>query len=242
MERTCGLSTIADAHSFIAVYPDGLNRCWNDGRKIAGRETQDDIGFIRTLVKSVTLELNIDPLRIYACGISNGGFFSQYLACMLNDKIAAIASVAASVPESAVCQSPVPVPIIFFLGDHDPVVPYQGGQIRSLLGENKGSVHSAVQSANYWIRHNQCDSQPSAEFAKNFGSQTGFECKKYGSAEIEDCVVCYTVYGGGHTWPGGTQTAPAILVGPVVKFLEASPIIWEFFSAHPLRPTASVKS
>jgi polyhydroxybutyrate depolymerase len=60
----------------------------------------DDVGFIRALIAELQRAHHADPKRIYATGISNGGFFSNRLACDLTDKLAAIAAVAATMPET----------------------------------------------------------------------------------------------------------------------------------------------
>ena len=90
---------LADEQGFIVAYPDSFNKNWNDTR---GLSPADDVGFIRALIDEVSRSHPVDPHRIYATGISNGGFFSNRLACDLADRIAAIASVAATMPESLV--------------------------------------------------------------------------------------------------------------------------------------------
>jgi polyhydroxybutyrate depolymerase len=39
-----------------------------------------------------------------------------------------------------------------------------------------------------------------------------------------------TVVGGGHTWPGGWQYLPALIVGRTSQQFDASEAIWTFFS------------
>ena len=45
-------------------------------------------------------------------------------------------------------------------------------------------------------------------------------------------VELITVEGGGHTWPGGIQYAPARVIGRTSRALDASAHIWEFFAGH----------
>ena len=89
---------IADTANFLIVHPNGTiddqgNRFWNT---FGGNSTVDDVGFIAQLIDSLRAVYNIDPNRIYATGMSNGGFMSYQLACDLNNRIAAIASVTGS--------------------------------------------------------------------------------------------------------------------------------------------------
>ncbi len=234
MERITGLDEAADEFGFIAVYPEGLNQHWNDGRSNLPGRTADDVGFTGALLDQLKTDYQIDPQRIFACGISNGGFFCQHLSCALPDKIAAIASVAASVPEGAVCSAARAVPIICFLGDEDPLVPYAGGDIRGPFGGVRGRVMSAADSVAFWLRHNHCNEEPSLTLQEQVAPGLGFECKGYSSAQIDNCVVLYTIHGGGHTWPGGGQYLSVRVVGRAVQFLNANKIMWTFFSRHPM--------
>lgn len=232
MQRICKMDEQADAHGFITVYPEGLNKCWNDGRGIAERENRDDVGFVLALIEVLSKQYAIDAQRIYACGLSNGGFFCQYLAGRSRNTFAAIASVAASVPDDACWESAAVVPIILFLGDKDKVIPHAGGPVRVLLRGNRGTVKSAAEAVDYWVRRNVCDTQPTKQFQEHFSDGSGYGYKEYSSVEIARCVVCYTVHGGGHTWPGGRRYLPELVVGRTVKLLAASEIIWNFFQEH----------
>ena len=54
----------------------------------------DDVGFIRSLIAHLTKTCKIDPQRIDATGMSNGGFFSNRLGGELSGVLAAIAPAA----------------------------------------------------------------------------------------------------------------------------------------------------
>ena len=51
----------------------------------------------------------------------------------------------------------------------------------------------------------------------------------YSGCKAGASVVSYTVEGGGHTWPGGKQYAPALMIGKTSHNLDASEVLWEFF-------------
>src|SRR5262249_51070220 len=95
-----GFDDLADRDGWIVVYPDGIGKNWNDGRKVerseAYKKNIDDVGFISALIDELTSNHAVDRKRVYATGISNGGFMSQRLARDLSSKIAAIAPVAAN--------------------------------------------------------------------------------------------------------------------------------------------------
>jgi polyhydroxybutyrate depolymerase len=44
----------------------------------------------------------------------------------------------------------------------------------------------------------------------------------------------YTIQGGGHTWPGGPQYLPKLIVGNASQNLNATRTIWEFFQTQVL--------
>lgn len=46
-------------------------------------------------------------------------------------------------------------------------------------------------------------------------------------------VILYTVTGGGHTWPGGKKM-PAFIVGKTTQDVDATRLMWTFFTEHPL--------
>ncbi len=139
------------AKVFVAAYPDGLNRSWNDGRGIS---PADDVAFVRAAIEDIERAHDVDPRRIYAAGISNGGFFSNKLACDLSDKIAAIASVAATMPEKLVaeCKPSRPVPVMYMQGSKDPLVPIDGGEVGFRRGRGRGESVSLAEAARFLAR------------------------------------------------------------------------------------------
>lgn len=73
--------------------------------------------------KIVINKYPVDTTRIYATGMSNGGFMCYRLACELPGRFAAIAPVAASM-SMADCSPDKQLPIIHFHSYLDSSVPY----------------------------------------------------------------------------------------------------------------------
>ena len=92
-------NSISERENFIVVYPQGSSFWgyphWNVGGW-TNTSSADDIGFVDFLIELISQEYNLNQNRIYATGMSNGGFFSFLLACQLSQKIAAVASVTGS--------------------------------------------------------------------------------------------------------------------------------------------------
>jgi len=80
-----GFNRIADREGAIVAYPDGVGHSWNDGRpdlqSRAASEKVDDLGYLRELPHEISATLPVDVARVYATGISNGGFMAYRLAC-----------------------------------------------------------------------------------------------------------------------------------------------------------------
>jgi polyhydroxybutyrate depolymerase len=101
-ERLSHLDRTSDEHGFLAVYPDGLDRSWADGRggTSSDRKGVDDVKFLSNLIDRMEHDYKVDASRIYATGMSKGGFMSGRLGCEMSNRITAVAIVAASLSET----------------------------------------------------------------------------------------------------------------------------------------------
>ena len=92
-EDAYGWDAQAERGGFLVAYPDGLGRAWNTvGGGCCGQPAKrgvDDVAFISAMVRRIQDQSAIDPRRIYATGISNGGIMAYRLACA-HDPFAAI--------------------------------------------------------------------------------------------------------------------------------------------------------
>ncbi len=239
--KLTGFNAIADREGFIVVYPDGIDRHWNDGRGVewyrAHTQDIDDLGFISALIDELSAKLNIDSKRVYATGISNGGMMSYRLGCELSQRIAAIAPVTASIAVNMAKEwSPSrPMPVLIIAGTADPLVPWDGGDIR-FGGRIYGTVLSVPETVQFWVEKNGCLAKPMVIRLPETDPTDGTTVRKEvytgcrGGAE----VVLYAVEGGGHTWAGGLQYLPERIIGKTSREFSASEVIWQFFKQHSL--------
>jgi polyhydroxybutyrate depolymerase len=231
-----GRDALADEEGFVVVYPDGVERHWNDGRGLdrhrSHREAVDDVGFISKLIDHHVATLRIDKRRIYVTGISNGGLMSYRLACKLNGKIAAIAAVTAPLPEKLVgtCTPSAGVSVLIMNGTEDPLVPWEGGDIH-IGRQTFGKVLSTRDTLEFWVERNRCSPSAALVEAWDEDKEDGTRVRRevYGMCEHNVEVVLYTIEGGGHTWPGGYQYLPVWLIGKTSRELHANETIWRFF-------------
>jgi polyhydroxybutyrate depolymerase len=231
VSKVTGFSTLADKYRFIAVYPDGKDGFWNDGREVSN-ET-DDVSFVSGLIDLLIASLAVDPKRIFATGISNGAMMTLRLACELSEKIAAVAPVAGTIPENVAvqCVPLKPVPVIMFHGTDDKFLPYKGGK---LSGRVPGTVYSVRETVEKWAEINGCGPEPETTVlpVRDPSGGTQAVLERFTGSPIGADVVVYTIYGGGHTWPSGNNSKMLDL-GRTSREVNASELIWEFFSQYP---------
>src|ERR1700758_5457310 len=116
-------------------YPGGRGGNPGDERQPSNRQPAeerrsapvDDISFFGQMLDLLEAKVSADPSRIYAIGLSEGGFMSLRLGCALGDRIAAVAAVGAAMPKTMICLPSRPVPLEMINGTSDRVVPYGGG-------------------------------------------------------------------------------------------------------------------
>lgn len=227
---------LADRDRFLVAYPSGIDKNWNDQRSDAidraHREKIDDAGFLLEIVRLLAKEKNADMKRVYCTGISNGGFMSLRMACEHADRIRGAVIITAQNPVEAAerCKPSRPVPIMFMNGTGDPLVPYNGGDIKVLL-KARGRVVSTDETMKFWAAANRCAAEPLVEKLPDRDPADGSTVVRYtwkpapGGAPL----VLYRFDGGGHTWPGGWQYLPPEIVGTMNRDIVAADVIWEFF-------------
>jgi polyhydroxybutyrate depolymerase len=209
----------SDSAGFVLVYPQGTGSIlsWNAGACCApaSQNNVDDVGFVGTLLDTLEAKLCVDTHRVFATGMSNGGFLSHRLGCELSDRIAAIAPVA-GVMGIPTCTPSRAVPVMEFHGTSDPIVPYNGD---SAIGYT--SVPDTISG---WVQRDACQGSPTTTYSN--GDAT---CVTYGQCAGGAEVTLCTISGGGHTWPGGT---PFPLLGNTSTDISATDAMWAFFQKH----------
>jgi polyhydroxybutyrate depolymerase len=233
-----GFNTLAEDAGFIVVYPAGRDGTWADGRNPEADVNQpDDVGFIAALLDRLGEEYSVDQARIYVVGASNGAMMAHQLGCALAGRIAAIAAVAAPLPEHTVagCTPAAALPVLQISGTGDPLVPYAGGQLAwGMVGP--GDLLSAEATGQFWAQHNACATTPETS---DLPDRDPRDNTRVARLAYPDCaagadVVLYRVEGGGHSYPGSYQYAPVLLAGHTSMDIDATAVIWAFFEEHPL--------
>lgn len=214
VEEDTGMTRVAEDEGFAVVYPEGHGRprSWRSDP----RRGDLDVVFIRDLVALLDEAFGIDPARVYAAGMSNGGGMAARLACDAPDLVAAVAGVAGAY-FSGDCVPTRPVPVVAFHGDADPIVPYEGW----------GPFLPSVEGwASEWAARNGCEPEPTLGAVA-----TDVTTLRWAGCTAGADVVLYTVAGGRHGWPGSERTGEHL---GSTNSVDASHLIWDFFAAHPM--------
>lgn len=224
---------IADAEKVVVIYPQGIEKVWNDGRPVAANQMGiNDVSFFSQLIDYAVANYSADASKVYATGLSSGGFMSTRLACELSTRIAAIAAVGASIEANSIfpnCNPSKPTPAIYIHGTSDPLVPFDGGAIAG-SGDKGGFCVSHQEALSKWVSINKCNSTPQLSTLPDIAADGTTITKRAYSDGIDGTqVVGYEVINGGHTWPQGYQYAPALLVGKTSQDMNACEVIWAFF-------------
>ncbi|MCO5247559.1 MAG: T9SS type A sorting domain-containing protein [Chitinophagales bacterium] len=226
---------IADTAGFIMVLPQGTQepvtklKYWNPNWYPNG---VDDVGFIETVIDTMSAHFNIDPNRVYSTGISNGATMSIYLACKSN-RFAAVASVSGGMSTTPFCYPAYPIPVMSIFGTKDPVGSYYGDLF----------TIPAVDLVSFWVNENQCNPEPITRQVPNTNKFDfcNAEHQTYTGGIDGHTVEFFKVKNGGHTWPGSPLAISSN--GNTCMDFIASEEIWRFFRQHsrPVSVATSIK-
>jgi polyhydroxybutyrate depolymerase len=215
------MNRAADRHGFIVVYPAGLKQDWNVGFGMSYLEGTDDIGFTEALLARLRQDYRVDDRRVYATGLSRGGFFALRIAAELPHKFAAVASVGAPMPEPVIRHhtSTGKVGVLQLHGTADQVVAYAGKPTGYL---------SAEATYDYWLQRNGIAGDQATPVV--LGADVTWREQGNGRQR----VALATIRDGGHTWPGADPFNVGLPIGKTTPDLDANEAIWQFLSQHRL--------
>ncbi|KAJ7672119.1 Alpha/Beta hydrolase protein [Mycena rosella] len=232
-EDITGFSTdgyVIDGKGIIAVYPlaaYGLGKHKKPVRVWAGAsyspQDVDDFEFVNQIIDSLQPNLCIDPKRIYASGISNGGGFVNLLACtpVMVVKFAAFAPVAAALYPGTHpftdCTPGRKIPLINIHGTDDDTVPYDGSSDTTNPAGPSASFFLMPRAPNVkvsfsiddlpsipawidaWVVRNGCDAGAPTDVSEPYDDvvETTWQC----GVTNDTMVKAFVIEGGTHRWP-----------------------------------------
>jgi polyhydroxybutyrate depolymerase len=194
-----------NSEGVVMAFPDGAKGAagtgWNIGPCCVANV--DDVAFAKALVAQVQTTACIDPNRIYAVGVGEGGGMAYYVACHATDVFAAVAPAGFDLLAENVnaCNPPRPITVLSFRGTDDVVAPYEGGVSAVIPGMSITFLGAKATFAK-WAEIDHCTGSPSA------GDNNG--CSTYASCQDGVEVILCTKQGG-HTEPGDASVAWPVL-------------------------------
>jgi polyhydroxybutyrate depolymerase len=213
-----GFPAKSDQAGFILVMPNGHENSWNGGDCCGTAQSMrlDDVALMKAILREVSTHANVDSRRVFATGLSNGGYLSYRLACEAADAFTAAAPGAGAIAGFD-CRPPRPVSILHIHGTNDRFVPY------SLQASSQATIAAA----------NGCGATTVPATVPASGGDTTCLTRTGCPPGIE--VTACTIQGGGHDWfgdPGCGTGAGALgcaVVGANSNFMVNTDAAWSFF-------------
>ena len=194
---------MAERRGMILVLPQGVGRgakkggSWNADsmapQGYAELSGVDDLGFVKTLLSTISANYSVDRSRIYAVGFSKGGMIAYRAACVLNGQFSAVVAVGSTL-SAADCPNPKGVSVLHIHGTNDQNVPLNGGT--GQFTGKRANYPSVRRGLDFFTAGNQCATQKTTTRPASDTTCTIQSCD--GSEQVQLCLV----EGGGHAWPG----------------------------------------
>ena len=232
-DKNYGLISKSESAGFIAVFPNGYSAfpkgilaTWNAGNCCGSARDKniDDVGFVRQLLAQLQRQLKLDPQRIYATGMSNGGMMAHRLACEMADVFKGIAAVAGT-DNTTSCAPARPISVLVIHAKDDMHVLFNGGAGEGAFRDSSKVTDftSVPQTVLSWRTRKRCDAVPTRVLER-----PGAYCELYsGCADKAPLQLCVTD-SGGHSWPGAEKVRRGKAAAS--QAISANDVMWEFFS------------
>lgn len=191
----------------------------------------DDVKYISDLIDAFVDGGYADSARVYASGMSHGGFLCLRMAIEIPEKLAGVGAVSALLCAEYLQKAlPEDGPkVVFINGTQDAVVPITG-MVYDFDGDGQCEYTWAVsqeESAAWFLARYGMEGEPSVGGLPDADPEDGTSITRYeyrdGSGTAR--VVRYVVEGGGHTWPGGNLDYGAF--GRSSRDAQGAALIWD---------------
>lgn len=228
----------ADEARFLLIAPDASPvladrranfltnpRVWNDGSGRAGPNVtaSDDIGMLRALIDMAERQYGIDRKRVYVAGFSSGSSMTQRVGVEMAREIAAIAPAAGYLFQTD-ASLPRGLPVLYLLGDADPLAPYDGGDVKLPWGNKVTSNPPARLNPELWATMDGCAAKAQSR------PYAGVRLTRWTACRDGAEVAFYVVEGMGHHWPGSERSDfMERRSGPSKNPFRAVDLMWDFF-------------
>lgn len=142
----------------IMAYPRGALVAPNEGewQLNTSDDMMHDINFINALLDDLSTRYCVDITRLYATGYSLGSMFIYEVACQMNDRFAAVASFAGTMPVSPnSCEMVNKLPVMHIHGTEDSIISYND-EWDWKAWDSVGTMMDIPQLLEFWGDQNGC--------------------------------------------------------------------------------------
>lgn len=156
----------------------------------------DDIGFLKSLIATITVDVNAGRDSIFVSGFSNGSVMANRIACEASELFAAVALFGGGPLERGFeCTPKKSLPLLQVNGGQDLVYPFDGRK------SNEGwFVASAASTEQYWLAEASCDTSRK-QFVPPPINGKDVQCTIACGETDHPAINCFWA-DGNHRWPG----------------------------------------
>jgi polyhydroxybutyrate depolymerase len=214
-----------------------------DCGKCGWASCNDDVGFLKSLVVTVSADFEIDENSFFVTGFSNGAMMTNRIACEASDLFAAAVLVGGRVEPGFECTPTKALPLLQINGGSDETVPHDGH------ASNGGYFFASTTSVTeHWNSADACSAETEAWLSPTIENEN-VQCTIICSETDHPVIDCIWPEGN-HRWPGTAdfrgsngycvselQSASmpeqtiCIAPDPESKFW-GSQLVFEFFDEH----------
>jgi len=206
-QKGAGLDKEADTYGFIVAYPSASTNNWAEGCNCNRPDLDgvDDVGFMDQVIEQLDERFSIDRTRLFVTGFSQGGMFTQRLACERSGVFRAFSTVAGMISEplAKVCRPQHPVNLMMINGTNDTVLPFYG--IPSGSFATKGAFETLLM----WKDRNGCTGSLETESVRSASPVVFLHSIKECDGNTD--LKLYELVGGRHEWPTVNVDSPSII-------------------------------
>jgi polyhydroxybutyrate depolymerase len=203
------------AEGFVVAFPigEGGGVNWDLSRN------GPSLRFVDQLLVQLKADACIDSRRIYATGLSYGAFMTSAIMCYRANVFAAAAPVA-GIQNPAGCAPARTIPMVTFHGTADPILSFAG----------------FANTPQAWASRYGCGARTTTTVvAADATTRQPIYKDTWNCAAQGTAVEFYRIVGGGHSWPGSAfSTSIGAIVGPTPTSINATDIMWDFFTRFSL--------
>lgn len=240
MAYDTGMNEKADELGMIVVYPYALSVAmpvlpipprvdsWNSPGVgfVKPRSEYDDVNYMSHVIERVNSDFETDPQAEFIVGFSEGGEMAQHLQAILGN-FEGVASVHGTLLGTEAIMQDDPskpvAPALIILGDHDSMLPYEGGRGLMTIHLPRVDQSQPAMQLPAWVEANECAGEPMT-FDSDGEKLTVYTAQQCNGMPVTEILR----KGGQHAWDGPSGSGWP-LVGEKDRDFDTTQVVVDFF-------------